>query len=704
MCRLFFILACIFLPAVTEAAGLPAIGPGETDTTSGCDTAAGWQLTAGDSDRTPEYSGVAVGNGSLGMLPWKEPFSIRHVIMNNVFERQGDDGLNRIIYGICPFGITMYIDGKAVSDNDISDWSQTLDMKRAEHSTTFTIAGKARVEYSFMALRNLPFALMMTCRITASDDINVEISNKMTVPGGYRNSVSGLCSFMAESRHIDLLLTRAETQHGTHKVAASAMFFPDSHFSRSNHFSRGSISASGRPEECADMISASLKNGEAASFTLAGTICSTADFTDPSNESVRQIVYIDRLTPDKIIGSHLDMWENLWQSDIEIEGDAEAQQAVRLALYSLYSSCRKGSRLSIPPMGLSSTGYGGHIFWDSELWMFPPMLMMNTGIAKSMIDYRADRLDRARAKAYAYGYTGAMFPWESDGAGEEATPVWAITGPMEHHITADVAIAAWDYYCVTRDREWFEESGWPLIRSAAEFWESRASRNDDGTWSIHGVTGADEYANNVTDNAFTNGAVKKALQCAVKAGKVCGAEVPGIWKELSEGLRIIESPDGITLEYEGYSGEQIKQADVNLLGYPLGVITDRDRLLRDLTYYESRIDPVNGPAMSFSIFCVQYARLGYAEKAMEMFRKAYRPFQRPPFGAISETASSANPYFATGAGGLLQAVLNGFGGLRITDRGIIQKKPVLPPSWTRLTIKGVGPDRKTFTVTSGKIQ
>ena len=106
MRRLFFILACIFLTAVTEAAGLPAIGPDETDTTSGCDTAAGWQLTAGDSDRTPEYSGVAVGNGSLGMLPWKEPFSIRHVIMNNVFERQGDDGLNRIIYGICPFGIT----------------------------------------------------------------------------------------------------------------------------------------------------------------------------------------------------------------------------------------------------------------------------------------------------------------------------------------------------------------------------------------------------------------------------------------------------------------------------------------------------------------------------------------------------------------------------------------------------------------------
>ena len=81
-----------------------------------------------------------------------------------------------------------------------------------------------------------------------------------------------------------------------------------------------------------------------------------------------------------------------------------------------------------------------------------------------------------------------------------------------------------------------------------------------------------------------------------------------------------------------------------------------------------------------------------------MFHRSCRPFQRPPFGVISETASSDNPFFTTGAGGLLQAVIFGFGGLEITPRGIVQRKGILPPTWTKLEIRGAGPDRKTYVV------
>lgn len=92
--------------------------------------------------------------------------------------------------------------------------------------------------------------------------------------------------------------------------------------------------------------------------------------------------------------------------------------------------------------------------------------------------------------------------------------------------------------------------------------------------------------------------------------------------------------------------------------------------------------------MSYSVFAVQYARLGMAERAAEMFRRAYRPNLRPPFGAFAETATSGNPYFMTGAGGLLQAVMFGFGGLEITPDGVVQlEEAVLPPGWTRLEIR-----------------
>ena len=155
---------------------------------------------------------------------------------------------------------------------------------------------------------------------------------------------------------------------------------------------------------------------------------------------------------------------------------------------------------------------------------------------------------------------------------------------------------------------------------------------------------------------------------------------------------------GVTLEYAGYAGQQIKQADVNLLGYPLGVVTDRGLLLRDLAYYDAKIDRVNGPAMAFSVFCVQYAWLGDAAKAEEMFRRCYRPNLRPPFGVLAETPTSHNPYFTTCAGGMLQAVMNGFGGLEITDKGIVCRETALPASWKRLTIKGVGPERRTYVI------
>ena len=393
---------------------------------------------------------------------------------------------------------------------------------------------------------------------------------------------------------------------------------------------------------------------------------------------------------------HRKLWNELWEGDIMIEGDDEAQRAVRFALYNLYSNARKGSRLSISPFGLSAQGYNGHIFWDTEFWMYPPMLFMNQGIARTMMDYRTDRLEAACQRALSYGYDGAMFPWESDDAGEESCPTWALTGAFEHHITADIAIAAWNYYCMSGDKRWLREEGFPLMEKVAEFWVSRVEKNnEDGSYSIRNVVCADEYAEGVDDNAFTNGAAMRALQDAAKAAAVCGVKAPAIWKEIASKLRIPKFENGVTMEYEGYNGQAIKQADANLLVYPLNLITRPEEIRKDLEYYEDKIDKT-GPAMSFSVLALQYARLGEGDKAYELFVQSFRPNQLPPFGVISEGAGGTNPYFVTGAGGLLQTVINGFCGLEVTDNGIKQLFSKLPKHWKKLTITGVGPDRKTY--------
>ena len=158
-------------------------------------------------------------------------------------------------------------------------------------------------------------------------------------------------------------------------------------------------------------------------------------------------------------------------------------------------------------------------------------------------------------------------------------------------------------------------------------------------------------------------------------------------------------PDGTMLENATYHGQTIKQADVNLLAYPLELVSDPVRVRQDLEYYARKIDP-DGPAMGNCILSVLYSQLGEPRQAYHYFRKTYEPHKRPPFGVLSESASSNNPYFATGAGGLIQAVVNGFGGLRITDSGIVQLPTRLPERWKSLTIKGVGPDKRTYTVTA----
>ena len=156
-------------------------------------------------------------------------------------------------------------------------------------------------------------------------------------------------------------------------------------------------------------------------------------------------------------------------------------------------------------------------------------------------------------------------------------------------------------------------------------------------------------------------------------------------------------PDGTTMEHSKYNGEIIKQADVNLLSYPLNIISDEETIIKDLKYYEPKWAK-EGPAMGQSVFAVIYARLGNAKEAFRLFKRSYEPNKRPPFGALAEAATSNNPYFATGAGGMLQVVLFGFGGLDITDEGIIQQNPILPKEWKSLTLKGIGPERKTFVI------
>ena len=132
------------------------------------------------------------------------------------------------------------------------------------------------------------------------------------------------------------------------------------------------------------------------------------------------------------------------------------------------------------------------------------------------------------------------------------------------------------------------------------------------------------------------------------------------------------------------------------MSYPLKEITDSKQIRKDLEYYETRVPNEGTPAMTQAVFTLLYSRLGDGAKAYHFFQDSYLPNLNPPLRVIAETKGGTNPYFATGAGGILQSVLMGFGGLEITPKGIVQIKTALPPTWKNITLTGIGIDKKTF--------
>jgi trehalose/maltose hydrolase-like predicted phosphorylase len=392
---------------------------------------------------------------------------------------------------------------------------------------------------------------------------------------------------------------------------------------------------------------------------------------------------------EAIKSRHIAAWDTLWHTDIEVDGDSEVQQFARSALFYLWSTVREDDEWSIAPMGLSSNFYNGHIFWDAELWMYPSLLVTQPALGKSCTSYRERTLGPARERAAQSGCSGAQFPWEGGYTGEEMTPRWAETRDYQLHITADVAIGQWWYYLVTGDRAWLRQHGFPVIRECAEYWISRVEHNREADrYEVSNVVCADEYAEHVNNDAFTNASVRKALQIAVRAAQILDLPARPEWSVVADRMYIpYDAAHSRHLEFDGFDGRVTKQADVELLAFPLEYSTDRGQIERDLDYYGTVIDP-HGPAMSFSVYSIVSAHLGRAQDAYEFLRKSFIPNTKQPFWSFSETPTNNEFYFCTGIGGALQAFLFGFSGLRLREDHLVLA-PILPPHWRALRLRGI---------------
>ncbi len=652
-----------------------------------------WKLTV-SSVNPSNYYGVTVANGMIGIVSSPEPFKVKEVVLAGAYDQYGRGRVSNFLRSFNLLNMQLGIDGRNISASEVQNMKQELDMKKASFTCSFDYGDKATITYSYYSLRHLPFTVLMDVSIQAKKDILVNAASVMEAPDALKDVQNYYNEIDRPHVTISLLTSAAKSPTGKLLMCASNTFLFSEHHGE-------------EPRVIHEMwdnnmhlmkFNKTLKAGNTYRFSIAGSSITSAHHDDPLNEAERMTIFAKLEGRDRLLSFHGKAWNDLWKSDIQIDGDPQAQQDIHSMMYHLYSFVREGTDYSPSPMGLSGLGYNGHVFWDTELWMYPALLVLQPAMAKSMVEYRFNRLAAAKKNAFSHGYKGAMFPWESAATGVEETPVWALSGPFEHHITACVGIAAWNYYCVTQDKEWLKERGWPILKETADFWASRVERNGPGKYDIKNVVAADEWAENVDNNAWTNAAAKAVLNYATEAATLIGMKADADWLHVAQNIPILKMENGVTREHATYQGEGIKQGDVNLLAYPLKEVSDPKQVLKDLEYYEVRVPNEGTPAMTQAIFTLLYARLGNADKALKFFKESYEPNLNPPFRVIAETKGGTNPYFATGAGGILQSVLMGFGGIDITSKGITQVKSVLPKHWKKLTLTGIGPDKKTLVV------
>jgi protein-glucosylgalactosylhydroxylysine glucosidase len=651
-----------------------------------------WHIVASDIDPS-NYYGITVANGMIGLVSSPEPMKVKDVVLNGAYDNYLRGRVSNILKGFNFVNMNLDVNGMRIGRRDINNYRQTLDMQTATLSTTYQVGNKLTVKHDLMALRHLPYSALSMIEITAKEDLTITPMAVIEAPEMLQDVRNYYSEIDRPHVLIPLLTSVGKSPSGNITVAASSSFI----FTEAHGAEPKLIHEDWDYNMHLAKFHKKLKAGETYRFAIVGTIITSEHVKDAHNEAERLTIFAALERTERLINRHQAAWKKLWESNVEIEGDIDATRDIRSALYHLYSFAREGTALSLSPMGLSGLGYNGHVFWDTELWMYPPLLALQPEIARSLLEFRYQLLDEAKQNAFSHGYAGAMYPWESTTTGQEETPVWALTGPFQHHITGCVGWATWKYYEVTGDKKWLADRGYLMLKEIADFWASRVERNGPGRYDINNVIGANEWQENIDNNAFTNGMAKTALEYAALAAEALGYQANPDWRHVAQNIPILKFPDGVTRENATYDGVIIKQADVNLLAYPLKIVSDPVQVRKDLDYYEPRYAK-DGPAMGHGILAVLAARDNNPTRAYEYWKKSYQPNRVPPFGVLSETAGGTNPYFATGAGGFLQATIFGFGGIEIGPGGMSQLKTTLPKSWKRMVITGVGKDKKKYEV------
>lgn len=425
---------------------------------------------------------------------------------------------------------------------------------------------------------------------------------------------------------------------------------------------------------------------------------------------------------ERLLHEHRAAWGERWcDADVRIEGGADFQRAIRLALFHLMSSVAADGETALGARGITGPGYRGHVFWDTDVFVLPFLAATRPQAARALLEYRFRRLPAARKEARRAGRIGARFPWESARSGRDVTPSHAhlpgkiapiLTGELEEHVVADVAWGAACYLDWTGDEEFRVGPGLTILVETARYWASRMRLDEAGRGHIDGVIGPDEYHEGVDDNAFTNVMARWNLRRAAESV----ASVPAAAVEDSERVRwlaladaLVDGYDPATGIYEQFAGfskleplvieemvprrpvaaelllgqerlraaQVVKQADVLMLHHLVPDEVVPGSLEPNLLFYEPRT--AHGSSLSPGIHASLFARAGMLPEALELLRLT----SRIDLDDLTETTAAGLHLAAMGS--LWQALAFGLVGVR-PAADVLRLDPQLPDEWRALEL------------------